>query len=207
MKKVSAVLICLVFMAGTAVASPFGEGGGSSPGEEESNLAAILMITVVVGFTALLVGDIMADDGLESQDALAGIPSDSVEVSEQTGVDWARLTPADSLPVLAIAVFQGNGGRESARYMASLLSSRENIDYTIHGSPAALGNLSPGEAASTGFSFVPSDFFLTGGPEGLFLFRRGNGEPHWSFPASEAGMDSVYIRSAASSLIEHLTLP
>ncbi|HPR21638.1 MAG TPA: hypothetical protein PK991_02950 [Candidatus Sabulitectum sp.] len=208
MKKASAVLICLVFIAGTAVASPFGEGGGTSPGEEESNLATILMITVVVGFTALLVSDIIADDGLESQDALAGITaSDTSSVSEETGVNWEQLAPADSLPVLAIAVFQGPSGREAARYMASLLSSRENIDYTIHGSPSALGHQSPSETASTGFAFVPSDYFITADQEGLFLFHRGSGQPEWSFPMQEAGLDSAFVRRAAASLMEHFELP
>ncbi len=208
MEKVSAVLICLVFMAGTAVATPFGEGGGTSPGEEESNLATILMITVVVGFTALLVGDIIADDGLESQDALAGITaSDTSSVSEETGVNWERLAPADSLPVLAIAVFQGPSGREAARYMASLLSSRENIDYIIHGSPAALGNQSPWETAATGFAFVPGDYFVTSGPEGLFLFHRGSDQPEWFFPMQGAELDSAFVRSAASSLMEYFELP
>jgi hypothetical protein len=91
--------------------------------------------------------------------------------------------------------------------MASLLSSRENIDYTMHGSPAALGNQSPSETATMGFAFVPGDYFVTSGPEGLFLFHRGDSQPEWSFPMQGAELDSAFVRNAAASLMEYFELP
>lgn len=207
MKKAMAVLMTMVFILGTAVASPLGEGGGSSTDDSESNLAGILMITVIAGFAALLVGDIISDNAENSQDALAGI-SDSASVVEETGVDWNQLngdSAEGSIPVLAVAVFQADSGRDLARYLTALLAPGDQRDYSIQGAPVALGSLSSAEAAATGFTFMNCDFFVTGDDEGIKLFMKGNASPVWTYDA--VPLDSNTVRGASASLMEFLSIP
>ena len=207
MKSAMAVLMTAVFILGTAVASPLGEGGGSTADDSESNLAGILMITVVAGFAALLVGDIISDNAEDSQDALAGI-SDSSAVIEETGIDWNQLngdSSEESIPVLAVAVFQVESGRDLARYLTAMLAPGEQRDYTIHGTPVALGSMSSAEAAATGFTFMSCDLFVTGDDEGIQLFERGNPEPVWTYQSES--LDSNSVRGASANLMEFLSIP
>ena len=206
MKNAMAVLIAAVFILGTAVASPLGEGGGTSSDESESHLAEILMITVVAGFAALLVGDILSDNAIDSQDALAGI-TDSSAVIEETGVDWNQLnddSAVENIPVLAVAVFQTDSGRDLAKYLTALLAPGDQRDYTIQGTPVALGSMSSAEAAATGFSFMNCDLFITGDGEGLQLFQQGITDPVWVYNA--VSMDSNAVLEASAGLLEFLSI-
>lgn len=207
MKQALAVLIAAVFFMGTAVAYPLGEGGGSSADEDDSKLAGILMISVVAGFAALLVTDIISDNATDSQDALAGL-ADTSFVSEETGVDWNQLQDDSSepgIPVLAIAVFQTESGRDLAKYLAALLVPGDGTSYIIQGTPVALGHMDPDDEASTGFSFLSCDLFVTGNETGMLLFDRNAQGPVWSHPWESS--DSAAVRSASAELMEFLAIP
>lgn len=204
MRNALAVLITLIFVLSTAVASPFDEGGGT-PDENESNLATILMVTAVAGFAALLIGDILSDNSTDSQDALAGIP-DSTTVHESTGIDWGSFsseTADNGLPVVAVAVFQGDTGRDLARYLTGLLVPGEDIYYSLYGSPVSLGNMSSSQAAETGFSFINCDMFIAGDDSGFQLFYRDNPDPVWSLEA--VNPDSNAVRRASASLLDFIS--
>lgn len=204
MKNAAVILILLVFVTGITVASPLDQGGGGSGTDEENNLSTILMITVVAGFVAIIVGDIISDRPQVSQDALAGIDPDGA--TEDTGVNWENLSekPGDnSLPQMAVAVFQMNGGRELARYFNNLLAPGENEYYSVHGPPVSLGSMPPSEAAATGFTFTDTHWFITADSTGFQMFARGISEPVWLFNAENP--DSASARAASASLIDFLS--
>jgi hypothetical protein len=207
MKRAAAILLAAVFLLGTAAAAPLGEGGGSSSDDSESNLAGILMVTVVVGFAALLVGDIISDNAEDSQDALAGI-MDSTAVVEETGVDWNQLNGDSTearIPVMAVAVFQADSGRDLARYLSALLAPGEQTNYLLSGTPVALGSMNSAEAAATGFTFMDCDLFVTGDDEGIQLFERDNPQPVWTYYSES--IDSNTVRRASANLMEFLSAP
>lgn len=202
MKNAMAVLMAAVFVLGTATASPVGQGGGSTPTDNESNLTGILMITFAAGFAALIIGDIISDSGQESQDALAGYTAPDT-ASEDTGVNWEQFSaasPEESVPVLAVAVFPGDSGRDLARYLTGLLAPGENLLYTTNHAPVALGAMSSSQAATTGFSFMNCDMFVTGDETGFQLFERGIADPVWTYGTEL--LDSASVRQGASGLVE-----
>ncbi|PIE53314.1 hypothetical protein CSA37_01900 [Candidatus Fermentibacteria bacterium] len=201
MKKPAAVLILLLFTVNTALASPVGQGGGSTPNEEESNLSTVIMIAVVAGFSALIIGDIITDNAEDSQDAISGVETN--DASEDTGVDWGSLaadTADTSLPILSVSVFTVNDGRNLASYFSTLLEQGNGLYYNVHGNPAALGAMAPEEAAATGFAFLDCDWFIAGDSSGIYLFSRNSDEPLWQWNLAPA--DSASVRNAAAEFRE-----
>ncbi len=204
MKNAAVILMLLVFIPGITVASPLDQGGGGSGTDEESNLSTILMITVVAGFVAIIVGDILSDEPQVSHDALAGIDPDAAP--EDTGINWEDLSDSSggsALPSLALSVFLLPGGRELARYFNNLLAPGENEYYSLYGPPVSLGSMPPAEAAVTGFSFTDTHWFITADSTGFQMFARGIAEPVWSYSAEDP--DSASARSASASLIDFLS--
>ena len=209
MKRFMAVLLITTLVAGTAMSHPLGQGGGSQQTSDESQLSTILMVTVFVGVTALLVGDILSDNSVDSQDALAGVmESDSVETSQETGIDWGNLggdAPGNEAPVLALGVFSVPDGRDLAHYMTGLLAPGEEINYRLHGDPVALGSIDADEAAAMAFSFIQCDYFLTADQQGFQLFQRNGEDPLWSL--SPSNLDSAAVLSASAELMDILSAP
>lgn len=204
MKNAAVMLMLIVFIPGITVASPLDQGGGGSSTDEESNLSTILMITVVAGFVAIIVGDIISDRPQVSHDALAGIDPDAAP--EDTGVNWEDLSNnsgGNDLPSLALSVFQLPGGRELARYLNNLLAPGENEYYSLYGPPVSLGSMPPSEAAATGFTFTDTHWFITADSTGFQMFARGIDEPVWLFNAENP--DSASARAATASLIDFLS--
>ena len=193
------VLILLTFFLNTAVASPAGQGGGTESDAEETNISTIILIAVVAGVSWLLVSDILADNSVESQDALSGIVEEPVTY-EDTGINWESVldeTQEAPVPVVAFSVFNVDNGRELTSYFTALLEQGEQLYYTIHGTPVALGNMSSPEAAATGLSFVECDWFITGDSTGIQLFSRDSDQPVWQFESTNP--DSTAVSAAAAS--------
>lgn len=202
MKKLTAVLIILAFSLNTAVASPMGQGGGSGDDPEDASISTLILVVVVVGVAGLLVSDIIADNSEDSQDALSGVVTEP-ETSQETGVDWGSIvqeSDAPFVPKLAISVFNIENGRNLAGYFSALLQQDEELNYSIQGTPIALGAMSSAQAAQTGLSFVDCDWFVTGDSTGVQLFSKVQTSPIWHFYSDIP--DSAAVRAAAESFRE-----
>jgi len=205
MKRFAALLLLLIF-ANIAVAHPFASGGGSSSEDEETSLTMIILLTVVVGVGALLIADIISDGGENSQDALAGGTAELL--NEETGVNWEQLnnnTEEEAVPVVAISVFPGSNGRNLANYFSNLIAPGDNLYYIIYSSPVSFGQMSPAEAAATGFSFLDCQWFMAADSNGIELYSENTDDPLWLF--NTADWDSVMVREASSSFLEFFMNP
>lgn len=199
MKKFTAVLILLAFFFNTAVASPAGQGGGSGSETDDSNISIIVTVALIVGVSALFVMDILSENSEDSQDALSGIVEEA-EAPEETGIDWESIldeTGDEQIPVVSLAVFNVENGKDLTHYFAALLEQGEQLFYSIHGMPVALGSMPSSEAAATGFSFMDCNWFVTGDNTGIKLFAQNQNDPVWQFNSTHA--DSAMIRAAAAS--------
>jgi|GEM_PF-2086970 len=202
MKRVAALLLIVIF-SNIAVADPFSDGGGSTSSSDESNLSLIFTVVLLVGAGALFITDILSDDPIDSQDALAGITEQPADGT--TGIEWENLAgnsnPEDQpVPVVAISVFPGSSGRDLANYFSSLIEPGNSLYYTVYSSPVAFGQLSPGEAAATGFSFLHCQWFVASGPRGLELHRNDSSDIPWVYYS--ATFDSSMVRTASASFME-----
>ncbi|MCK5785099.1 MAG: hypothetical protein KAH54_00925 [Candidatus Sabulitectum sp.] len=200
MRRITALLLLLAF-TNIAVAHPFASGGGGTSSSEETDLTWIILGVVVVGVGALLITDILTDDSRDSQDALTGETEEPL--TEETGVNWEQLsgnTEEDMLPLVAVSVFPGNNGRDLADYFSNLIAPGNNLYYTIYSSPVSFGQMDPAEAASTGFSFLDCQWFVTNDASGLKLYSEDATDPLWLF--SSTVWDSLTIREASSSFLE-----
>ena len=198
MKRLTA-MVCLFIFANLAVAHPFSSGGGgSSSADEETNLSIILMAVVVVGVSALLVTDIIADN---SQDT-PSINVDEIE-TEDTGVNWEQLSETsdhDALPLMALAVFPGENGRNLATYFSALINQGDGVYFDSYSAPVSFGQMDPAEAAQTGFSFLNCQWFVSATDSDLILYSEDSDEPLWSFEIEE--WDSLMVREASSDFLE-----
>lgn len=200
MKRTAALLLLLIFV-NLAVAHPFDSGGGSSPSSEETDLTMIILLVVVAGVGALLISDIISDSGENSQDALVADTADPL--NEDTGVNWAQLNSdieVESLPVVAISVFPGSNGRDLANYFSNLIAPGNNLYYSIYSSPVSFGQMTPAEAAATGFSFLGCQWFIATNSAGLEMHSENADDPLWLF--NTADWDSAMVREASSSFLE-----
>ena len=195
-------IICILIFANFAVAHPFDSGGGgSSSSSEETDLTLLITITVVVGLGALLVTDILADDSSDSQDELSGIIEEQGE-QEVTGVDWEQLNQTDEIaaPLLAISIFPSSDGKDLASYFSNLIEQGNSVYFNTYNSPVSFGDMTPYNAASTGFAYLDCQLYLAVDSLNLLLFTNQNTEFIWSFEVSE--WDSTSINGAAENFLE-----
>lgn len=201
MKRAAALFLLLLF-SNVAVASPFDSGGGSASSDDEADLSLILMIAVAAGIGAFLVLDVIADNSSDSQDALTH--SNQEAISEDTGVNWEQLAGGveiESLPVLAVSVFNGSNGRDLANYFSNLVTPGDELYYTVYESPVSFGQMDPAEAAETGFSFLDCQLFMAVDSDKLELYSNEVDEPLWLFSTSE--WDSAMVREASASFLDY----
>ncbi len=200
MKKFTAILLLLIF-SNFAVAGTFDSGGGSSSSSEETDLTMIILAVVVVGVGALFISDILADQGNDSQDALTD--SNTEVINEETGINWDQLNEnADlvELPLVATSVFPGANGRDLATYFSNLIGQGNELYFDVYSAPVSFGQMSPEEAAITGFSFLNCQWYLSPAPEGLELYVKDSENPAWVFSTTE--WDSTVVREASASFLE-----
>jgi len=200
MKRITAVLLLLVF-SNLAVAHPFASGGGSESSSSETDLTLVILVVVVAGVGALLVADILSDD-----DESNTFPDEEESVlTEETGVNWENLgnnSAAETLPLLAISVFpvENESDINLANYFSSLIIQGDKRYYTTYPSPVSFGNMEPLEAAHTGFSFLSCQWFIAADSSGLMLYRETEDTPAWLF--NPVNWDSTSVREASSSFLE-----
>ena len=200
MKRLTAILLLLVF-SNLAVASPFASGGGTESSSEETDLTLIILVVVVAGVGALIVSDILSDDDENSDDAYRD--GEEVVLTEETGVNWDNLggsSEPETLPLLAISVFPGENGSDLANYFSSMIVQGDDLYYTTYPSPVSFGNMELSEAARTGFSFLDCQWFIAADSTGLELYTETGENPAWFF--NPAAWDSTTVREASSSFLE-----
>ncbi len=200
MKRIAALLFLVIF-SNFAVAHPFSSGGGGSSSSEETDLTMIILAVVVVGVGALLITDILDDNSTDSQNALAG--GEEEILREETGVNWEQLTgneELETLPLVAISVFQGENGRDLAIYFSNLMARGNGLYYDIYSAPVAFGEMDSAEAAATGFSFLDCQWCIATGSSGLELHSENSENPIWVF--NSAAWDSATVRNASASFLE-----
>ncbi len=200
MKRITALLL-LVLFSNMAVAHPFASGGGGSSSSEETDLTMIIMIVVIAGVGALLLTDILSDDSTNSQDALAG--GEEEILNEETGVNWEQLNGSEqqeTLPLVAVSVFPGENGRDLASYFSNLIAQGNGLYYDVYSAPVAFGEMSSAEAAATGFAFLDCQWFIAAASSGLELRSEDSDEPVWFFNSTE--WDSTTVRDASASFLE-----
>lgn len=200
MKRITAVLLLLVF-SNLAVAHPFASGGGTESSSEETDLTLIILVVVVAGVGALLVSDILSDEGEGEHTALT--PEEAELLNEETGVNWEDLAgngEGETLPLLAVSVFPGENGRDFANYFSSLLAQGDQLYFTIYPAPVSFGSMEPSEAAETGFSFLDCQWFIAADSTGLMLYRETEETPAWLF--NPVNWDSTTVREASSNFLE-----
>ncbi|MCK5036257.1 MAG: hypothetical protein KAS73_10220 [Candidatus Sabulitectum sp.] len=200
MKRITALLLLILF-SNMAVAHPFSSGGGESSSSEETDFTMIILVVVVVGVGALLLTDILSDDSTDSQDALSGEEEDIL--NEETGVNWVQLNGSaeqEDLPVLAISVFPGTNGRDLATYFSNLIAQGNGLYYDVYSAPVSFGEMSSAEAAATGFSFLDCQWFVAITSSGLEMHSENSENPVWFFNSAE--WDSTTVRDASASFLE-----
>ncbi|MEA3266444.1 MAG: hypothetical protein U9P42_05805 [Candidatus Fermentibacteria bacterium] len=200
MKRITAILL-LVLFSNMAVAHPFASGGGESSSSEETDLTMIILVVVVAGVGALLLADILADDSTDSHDALSG--GEEEILNEETGVNWEQLNSSEeqeALPLVAVSIFPGENGRALAAYFSNLIVQGNGLYYDVYSAPVAFGEMSSAEAAATGFSFLDCQWFIATASSGLELHSENSEDPIWFFNSTE--WDSTTVREASASFLE-----
>jgi hypothetical protein len=200
MKRITAVLLLLVF-SNLAVAHPFASGGGSESPSEETDITLIILVVVVAGVGALLVSDILSDNDENSGNTFPD--EEDVVLTEETGVNWNDLGSngeVEPLPLLAVSVFPEENGKDLADYFSSLINQGDMLYYQVYPSPVSFGTMEPSEAARTGFSFLDCQWFITADSSGLMLYTETEESPAWFF--NPVSWDSTTVREASSSFLQ-----
>lgn len=187
-KRRTATALAVLFLAACPVMAA--DPGGSSSESEDSSAMTYITIGIAVVIGGLLALDVIYDSDEDEKDYV-----EPEHENVETGVDWDAVFPLDAVQVsLAVSVFRGENGTETAREFIGIIENLAPENCSIYPEPVDLGEGPAVERARMAMEFFNADYLIldSGNLEFLQLQAFTPDSAVWTSP-EEPGISIIGI--------------
>lgn len=134
-----------------------GAGGGGDESEDDvSNEMTYITIGLIVVLGGLFLLDVLADS--DEDTVSADLVADDQII--ETGVNWDEVFTDDALITIAVSVFPGESGSETAMQFINVLNELAGDNITVYDDPLDLGTDSAVHRATMAHEYFGVDYLI-----------------------------------------------